>query len=91
MILEEADGGHGNFSSATQSRSGYSLQNIAYNEACNELIAYKEALDQNTIVSITNRSGVITYANEKFCKTSKYRNEELVGRKISRNYPPLNP
>ena len=83
MILEETDSDHSNFSSATQSRGGYSVQNIAYHEACNELIAYKEALDQNTIVSITNRSGVITYANEKFCKISKYRNEELVGRKIS--------
>lgn len=83
MILEEADSGHRNSSNDVQSRDVYSAQPITYHEACNELIAYKEALDQNTIVSITNRSGVITYANERFCKISKYSNEDLVGKKIS--------
>lgn len=83
MILEEADSGHRNSSNDVQSRDVYSAQPITYHEACNELIAYKEALDQNTIVSITNRSGVITYANERFCNISKYRNEDLVGKKIS--------
>lgn len=83
MILEEADSGHRNSSNDVQSRDVYSAQPITYHEACNELIAYKEALDQNTIVSITNRSGVITYANERFCKISKYSNEDLVEKKIS--------
>lgn len=83
MSLEEADSGHRNSSNDIQSRDVYSAQNITYHDACNELIAYKEALDQNTIVSITDRSGVITYANERFCKISKYSNEELVGKKIS--------
>lgn len=83
MSLEEADSGHRNSSDDIQSRDVYSAQNITYHDACNELIAYKEALDQNTIVSITDRSGVITYANERFCKISKYSNEELVGKKIS--------
>lgn len=81
MILEEADSGHRNSSNDVQSRDVYSAQPITYHEACNELIAYKEALDQNTIVSITNRSGVITYANERFCKISKYSNEDLVGKR----------
>lgn len=83
MSLEEADSGHRNSSNDIQSRDVYSAQNITYHDACNELIAYKEALDQNTIVYITDRSGVITYANERFCKISKYSNEELVGKKIS--------
>lgn len=83
MILEETGGDRSNLSRSVHSRDGYAVQPIEYHEACNELIAYKEALDQNTIVSITDRSGKITYANEKFCKISKYRNEELVGQKIS--------
>lgn len=83
MILEEADDGHGNLSNGIQSGDGYSVHSLAYHEACNELIAYKEALDQNTIVSITNKSGRITYANDRFCKISKYENAELVGQKIS--------
>ena len=83
MILEETGGDRSDLSRSVHSRDGYAVQPIEYHEACNELIAYKEALDQNTIVSITDRSGKITYANEKFCKISKYRNEELVGQKIS--------
>jgi diguanylate cyclase (GGDEF)-like protein/PAS domain S-box-containing protein len=83
MIFEEADGGRSNLSNVIQSEDGILAHSTPYHEACNELIAYKEALDQNTIVSITNRSGKITYANEKFCKISKYENEELVGQKIS--------
>ncbi len=32
------------------------------------------------IVSKTDRKGVITYANEVFCRTSRYREEEIIGR-----------
>lgn len=83
MIFKEADGNHGNLSNGIQSEDAYLIHSRDYREACNELIAYKEALDQNTIVSITNKSGKITYANERFCSISKYKNEELVGQKIS--------
>ena len=83
MILEEVDSSHSNLSNEDPSSDGHSVNSLAYHEACNELIAYKEALDQNTIVSITSKSGVITYANEKFCNISKYKNKELVGQKIS--------
>lgn len=41
---------------------------------------YKDAIDKSTIVSMTNLHGRITYANDEFCRLSKYSREELVGR-----------
>lgn len=40
---------------------------------------YKNAVDSSTIVSKTNKEGIITYANDKFCKISGYHYEELIG------------
>lgn len=36
-------------------------------------------LNQTALVSITDRKGIITYANDKFVKVSKYTQEELIG------------
>ena len=48
----------------------------------NLLEQYKEIVDLSTIVSKTDISGRITYANEEFCETSGYTLDELLGKVI---------
>lgn len=45
-----------------------------------EFVNLKSALNEAAIVAITDARGIITYANNKFCKISKYSREELVGK-----------
>jgi PAS domain S-box-containing protein len=40
---------------------------------------FKNALDNSASVAITDVNGTITFANDMFCKNSKYSKEELLG------------
>lgn len=49
------------------------------NMVVNELADVKYALDQSTILAMTDHKGIILRANEQFCRISKYERSELIG------------
>ena len=44
-----------------------------------QLSDFKDAIDEHSILTITDIDGTITFANNKFCQISGYTKEELIG------------
>lgn len=49
------------------------------NETEKKLQDYIKIVNENVIISSTNKDGIITSANEAFCRISGYKKEELLG------------
>jgi PAS domain S-box-containing protein len=46
----------------------------------NAFTSFQNAVNNGSIVSITDKKGLIIFVNENFCKVSKYSRQELVGK-----------
>jgi PAS domain S-box-containing protein len=59
--------------------SGRKKAEQAISESYKKLEDYKFALDQSSMIFITNARGAITHVNENLCRVTKYSYNELVG------------
>ncbi len=52
---------------------------LALQKSAKRIADIRYALDESTIVAITDQNGIIREVNNKFCSISKYSREELIG------------
>lgn len=56
---------------------------LVLNETNASLTQFKQAFDRVSLIVMTDIAGYIIEVNDKFCQTSQYSREELIGKKLS--------
>lgn len=64
----------------TWSAQTVKIKSDKLSEATRLLRQLREAMDDSSIISMTDLRGTITFANDNFCKISGYPREELIGK-----------
>jgi len=67
----------------TQLKDMIELKTKELNENIQQLKSYKEAMDVNSIVTISDTKGKIKYANDKFYEVTGYTKEDVIGKQHS--------
>jgi len=59
--------------------NAYRSSKIKAETALAELGSHRRAMDEHAIVAVTDTTGTIIHASDKFCEISKYDRDELIG------------
>lgn len=65
--------------SCIPSQSNSNLEKLELEQQMKELSDVRTALNESSILAITDKQGIITFVNNKFCEISKYTKDELIG------------
>ena len=79
LVISTSDDGHPRVLASGHDVTAQREAEASLDSTLRELRAYKYALDQSSILAITDRRGRITYANDRFCQISRYSRDELIG------------
>ncbi len=63
----------------TANNPGFQSTRDELKRSIDQLEKIKYALDESSLVAITDKNGTITYVNKKFCDVSEYTPTELIG------------
>lgn len=56
------------------------IKNKELQQKLSELKSYKDAMDENSIVTISDPNGIIKYANNKFYEVTGFTKDEIIGK-----------